>query len=245
MDGSNPRAVIGSNNPPVEWPPFDAFKDHIGDLFAEAQHHLDGAGVKSEAEAEAIAKLLDALRTAGKDADKARAEEKRPHDEAGKAVQAKWKPLIERAELAVDVCKKALAPWLMAKEAAARAEAERTRKEAEAKALAAAEAMRATTLDDLAGREQAEDLLSEAKAAEGRATKAEKARPQAAGGARATTLRSYFHPELVNASEALKHFIKTRPDDVKAALLRLAEIEVQNGARSLPGFNVIEERRVV
>lgn len=241
---ANPRAVVGDNSPPEE-DAFGGFSAHINDLWIEATHFLDGSGVNSEPEAEAVSKLLDLIRTAAKDADKARAAEKKPHDDAGKVVQAKWKPLLDRADLAVDTCKKVLAPWLQAKEAAGRAEAERARHEAEAKAAAAADAMRTTSLADLDGREHAERLLKDAKRADADATRAEKARPQAAGGARATTLRSYFHPELTDASAALRHFVSTRPDDVKAALLRLAEIEVQNGARAIPGFQVVEEQRVV
>jgi hypothetical protein len=40
------------------------------------------------------------------------AEEKKPHDERCKAVQAKWKPIIDKADLATSTAKEALAPWL-------------------------------------------------------------------------------------------------------------------------------------
>lgn len=237
-------ATIGHNMPPEE-SAFAGFHAHIGDLFDEAKNFLDGDPISTEAMAEAVARLMDDIRKAHKDADKARAEEKKPHDDAGKAVQAKWKPLLERAELAVDTCKKALAPWLKAKAAEQAAAVEKARQEAEAKAKAAAEAMRATTLDDLSGREQAEAMVADAKKAEADAKRAESARPQAAGGARAATLRTTYRPELINASEALKHFVRIRPDDVKAALQHLAEVEVRNGAREIPGFNIIAEQSVV
>lgn len=237
-------AVIGHNNPP-ETTPFEAFSVHIGDLFGEATNFLDGEPIATDAMAEAVSRLMDDLRRAGKDADKARTEEKKPHADAAKEVDAKWKPLIERADLAVSTCKKALAPWLQAQAEEQRIAAEKARQEAEEKARAAAEAARTTTLDDLAGREAAEALVADAKAAEADARRAEKARPQATGGARAATLRTSYRPELLNASEALKHFVRIRPDDMKAALLRLAEIEVRNGAREIPGFNIIAEQSVV
>lgn len=237
-------ASIGHNNPPED-DAFAAFHAHIGDLFDEARHFLDGSGVQSEAEAEAVAKLLDMSRAAAKDADKARAAEKKPHDDAGKAVQAKWRPLLERAELVADTCKKVLAPWLQRKEQEQREAAEEARKEAEAKAQAAAEAMRATNVSDLDAREQAEALVQDAKRSEADAARAEKARPQAAGGARATTLRSYYHPELTDPGAALRHYVKVNPDAVKGFLLRLAETDVTNGARAIPGFEIVEERRVV
>lgn len=237
-------ASLGHNNPP-EPSPFEAFTAHIGDLFEEAKNFLDGAGVNSDAEAEVVSRLLDEIRKAAKDADKARAEEKKPHDDAAKAVQARWKPILERADLAVDTCKRVLAPWLAKKEAEARAAAEAARREAEEKARAAEAAMRASAETDLAAREQAEALLKAAKQADRDATRAEKARPQATGGARATTLRTIYRPELTEPSAALRHYVATQPDEIKACLLRLAEIDVRGGKRTIPGFTVHEEKSVV
>lgn len=237
-------AGIGHNAAPPE-SPFDGFATHINDLFEEAKHFLDGEGVDSEGEAEAVSKLLDLIRTASKDADKARAEEKRPHDDAGKAVQAKWKPLLERADLAVETCKRALSPWLQAQESAKRAAAELARQEAEAKAKAAQEALAQASATDLAAQEQAEALVKDAKRAETAANKAEKDRPAATGGARATTLRTYYRPELVSPKAALIHYAETHPDDLKAFLLSLAETDVREGKRQIPGFVIYEEKRVV
>lgn len=237
-------AAIGHNAPPSD-DPLDAFAAHIGDLFEEAKNHLDGEGVQTQGQADAVAKLMDMLRTAAKDADKARVAEKKPHDAAAKAVQARWKPLLERADLAIDTCKKALAPYLNRLADEQRAREEAARREADEKARAAAEAARSAAVDDLAAKEAAQAAEADAKAAEREATKAAQARPHAAGGTRAATLRTYYRPELISANEALRHFVAIRPDDVKAALQRLAEIEVQNGARSIPGFNIIAEERVV
>lgn len=242
-DSPNPREFIGANNPPAD--AHDAFKAHIDDLFGEAANFLDGAGIASDAEADAVSKLLDLIRTAGKDADRARADEKKPHDDAGKAVQAKWKPLLDRAELAVDTCKKVLAPWLAKKESEARAAAEGARKEAEAKAAAAAEAMRQTNVNDLAAREQAEALVKDAKKADAAANRAEKVRPQASGGGRATTLRTTYRAELTDARAALAHYCKVQPDAIKANLLTLADADVRAGRRALPGFTIHEDRTVV
>jgi hypothetical protein len=237
-------AGIGHNEPPSE-SPLDGFAAHINDLFAEAKNFLDGEGVNSEGEAEAVSKLLDLIRTAAKDADRARSDEKRPHDEAAKAVQAKWKPLLERADLAVDTCKKALAPWLQAQEAAKKAAAELARQEAEAKVQAAQEALEAAAETDLEAREDAEALVKAARQAEAAATRAEKDRPAALGGARATTLRTYYRPELVSPKAALVHYVETQPDAMKAFLLSLAETDVREGKRTIPGFIVHADQRVV
>lgn len=237
-------AAIGHNNPP-EPTAFDAFTIHIGDLFEEAKNHLDGAGINTEAEAEAVSKLLDLIRTAAKDADKARVEAKKPHDDAAKAVQALWKPLLERADLAVDTCKKVLAPWLERKEAAARAAAEAARREADERAQAAQEAMRQADISDLASRERAEALVKDADRAATAANRAEKTRAQATGGARATTLRTSYRPELTDASAALRHYVATNPDAIKVCLQQLAEADVRRAIRTIPGFTVHEERTVV
>lgn len=236
-------ATIGHNKPPVD--PFEAFDLHLGDLFMEARNHLDGAGIKSDAEAEAVSKLLDLIRTAGKDADKARAAEKKPHDDLGKAVQAKWKPLLDRADMAVDTCKRVLTPWLQRKAAEQAAAAEVARREADRVAEIAAEAMRQTNVNDLAAREAAEALVKDAAKAEAAANRADKVRPQATGGARATTLRTTYRPELIDASAALRHYVATNPEAIKACLLGLAETDVRAGKRQLPGFTVHEEHSVV
>jgi hypothetical protein len=244
MSVATAPAKAGHNNPPKD-DPFEAFTAHIGDLFEEAKNFLDGEAIDSDAQADAVSKLLEMLRTAAKDADKARSAEKKPHDDAAKAVQAKWKPLLDKADLAVTTCKRVLAPWLQAKEAVARAAAEVARAAAEAKAHAAAEAMRQTTLDDLAGREQAEALVRDAEDAEAAARRAEKVRPQAAGDTRAVTLRTRYRPELINASEALRHYVATNPDAIKACLLSLAETDVRSGKHQIPGFTIHEDRSVV
>lgn len=237
-------ATMGHNRPPAD-DAFAAFQIHIGDLFDEAKNHLDGEPITSEAQAEGVSKLLDLIRTAAKDADKARAAEKKPHDDAAKLVQAKWKPLLDRCELAVDTCKKVLTPWLQKKFAEQAAAADAARQEAEAKAAAAAEAMRQADVNDLGAREDAEAMVRTAKQAEAAAGRVEKARPQATGGERATTLRTYYRPVLTDASAALRHYVSTNPDAIKACLQGLAETDVRSGKRTLPGFDVVEEHRVV
>lgn len=242
MDGSA-IATVGHNNPPVD--PFEGFTAHFEDLRTEAGNWLDGSAIETQAQADEVSRLMDEFRRAAKDADKARTEEKKPWDDGAKAVQAKWKPLLDSADLAINACKKCLAPWLQRIEDEKRAAAEAARKEAEEKAAAAAAAARAVSDTDLEGLEAADALADAAQAAEKAARAAEKDRAHATGGSRATTLRSYFTPVLTDAKAALMHYISTRPDDVKEFLTALAKQEVQAGKRQIPGFDVQEERRVV
>ena len=237
-------AGLGHNNPP-EPTPYDAIKVHVEDLTETARGFLDGSGVNTQAEADAVAKLMDEARKASKTADVARAEEKRPHDEAGKAVQAKWKPLLESADRVTTICKQALAPFLEAQEAEKRRIAEEARKEAEAKALAAAEAARAAEATDLAAQEQAAALEKEAKAALTAANKADKDKAHGIGGSRAATLRTSYRPVMVDGVEAARWAWQNRREECEAFFLSLAVVEVRNGKRQLPGFDVIEERSVV
>lgn len=235
-------ATIGHNNPPS---PFDDAEAQIMGLFDEAKNWLDGSGVTSEADANGVSKLLDMIRKARKSADEARVEEKRPHDEAAKDVQEKYKPLLTRADLAADAAKAALKPWLEKLEDEKRAKAEAARKEADEKARLAQEAIRSAPVTDLAAREEAETMLRDAKKAEATAHRAENDKAHAKGGARAVTLRTTYRPVLSNGVEAARHYWTARREECEAFFLSLAEKDVRAGKHTIPGFNVIEEKAAV
>lgn len=237
-------AAIGHNQPP-EPTPFEAIQVHVADLTETAKGFLDGSGVTTQAEADALAKLMDEGRKATKAADAARAEEKRPHDEAAKAVQAKWKPLMEAGDRIVAICKQALAPYLEAQEAEKRRIAEEARKAAEAKAAELAEAARKASATDLEAQEQVAALEKEAKAAAIQANRAEKDKAHGVGGARAATLRTTYRPVMVDGVAAARWCWENRREECEAFFLSLAVVEVRNGKRALPGFDVIEDRSVV
>jgi hypothetical protein len=236
-------ALIGHNNPPAD--PFEAFDAHLADLRLEAGNWLDGSPIETQAQADEVSRLMGEHRKAAKDADAARKVEKEPHLKAATAVDAKWAPLIDRANLAVTTCKEVLAPWLMKLEADRQAEAEAKRQEAEAATKAAAEAMQRAVTTDLKAREEAETLIATAKASEKAASRLEKARPQAQGGGRATTLRSYYEPVLTDGVTAARHYWTTNQAACEAFFLSLAKDDVRSGKRQIPGFDVIEERRAV
>jgi hypothetical protein len=224
-------------------PPVEVHGLHIDDLYDEAKGILDGAGVKTDADAAMVAKLLDMLRQASKSADEQRKIEKQPHDDAAKAVQSAWKPLLDKCELASSVCKKALAPFLAEKEAAQRAEAEKARIAAEQAQKAAAEALRAVQPDDLDAREKAEAAIKEANKASKSAAKLDKSKAHAMGGSRAIGLRSYWIAELVDPVAALKYYREHQPDALKDWLVDQAQRDANAGARNIPGFNLNEDRR--
>jgi hypothetical protein len=224
--------------------PATLFKEEVDDLLLEARNYLDGEPIANEQQAEAVSSLLNRLRRVAKDADEARKTEKKPHDDAAKAVQAKWTPIIDKAALASSTAKQALAPWLRQVEEKQRAEAEAARVEAERLARIAAEA-HSTASGNLQASEDAERLLKAAEAARKDAAKADKAKAHARGGERAVGLRSVWTPTLTDACLALKHYRERQPELLKEWLVEQAERDVRAGARSIPGFDVTEARVAV
>jgi len=240
MNAKVQEAGLGHNNPPS---PFDEAEAEIGGLYDEAKHWLDGSGVATDADADGVGKLLDMLRKAEKRADDLRKEEKRPHDDAARAVQTKWKPILDRVTLAIDACKKALAPYLAKKEAAQRIEAEARRREAEEAETAAREAFATTRPDDLEGREQAERQAELAKDLTKQAARVAKAKPQAKGGVRAIGLRTYYRAEVSDPNAFAKYVWANHRDDLNAFLAELAQRLVDGKQRDIPGVTVHEDKR--
>lgn len=221
-------AVIGHNGPP-EPTPFEAAAATIETLRVEAQNWLDGEPITTQGQADAVSKLLDDARKAKAKADAARVEEKRPHDDAGKAVQAKYKPLLDQADTVAVLAKRVLEPFLMAQEAAKR-EAERVAREAAAKAYAEAQAARdaARATTDLDAAEAAERAAAEAKAATIAAKAAAADKGAARGGARAVTLRTVRTAEVVDLT-ALMRWVWTHD---QGALSGWAETYAHNAVRA-------------
>jgi hypothetical protein len=237
----NAPAAIGHNVPPD---PAEAFSLHLADLEEQAQHFLDGEPVETREQAEAVSRLLGMVRKASNDADEARKAEKKPHDEAGKAVQEKWKPIFVKADLIASTAKQVLAPWLTKLEREQRAAAEAERQEAERLAAAAREALEKAGTS-LSARIGAEALVKAAGKADKAAKRAEGAKAHATGGERAVTLRPVWTPTLTDPVAALKHYRETQPCALKEWLLEQALKDVRGGKRSIPGFTVTESKVAV
>lgn len=238
---------IGDNNPP-EPTPYEAAVEKVTALYDEALQWLDGEPVDRQELADGLARMLNDIRAAKKQADDARKIEAEPFDKGKAEVQSRYKPLLEKADLAADACKKALAPWLAKIEEAKRAEAERLRKIAEEAERAAQEAIRKANAENLAARESAEALVKKAKADAIAANKAGRDTAKAAGGSgRAVSLRSVWRPELTDLTAACRYFWSTTMGRKEFEMLvqRLAEEEVRHGKREIAGFNVVEEKVAV
>ena len=247
-------AGLGHNMPPEatqpEPSPFDAVRIHIEGLIEEAKPYLTGAEITTDEQASEIKRLKDDIKLAHKAADDARIAENIPFDTGKAAVQAKYAPLIAdtkamrgKTVIALETLNEVLTPYLQKKEREAEEEAARKREEAEELARFAAAAIRESA-GDLEAREEAEELVSAAVFANLDATRAANTKVHVKGEGRAEGLRSYWTPVIVDRQAALRHYVTTRPDDIVAALLRLAEADVRDGKRAIPGFAISEDRRV-
>jgi hypothetical protein len=238
MAEADPRLSIGGNNPP----PRELHALHIEELMEQAQGFLDGEPIANQAQADAIGTLLGMLRQAKSGAEEQRKIEAKPFDDGKAEVQAFWIPLKGRIELAEDIAKKALAPFLAAEEARKQAEAARAREQARRAQRAAQEALQAASTPNLAAREEAERLLTEANKADKAANRAEKAKPMAAGLGRSVSLRSRWTATLTDSAKALSHYRERQPEELREWLREQAQRDVNGGARDIPGFSITEER---
>ena len=232
--------------------PFDLISEDAQDLLLEARNWADGTPISTQEQADDVSRLIESLRLNAKAADEARKDENKPHDDAKAAVQAKYAPLWADPKTktpgqvfkAMDALKAGLGAFLRAKEAEKR-EAERIAREAAEKAAREAqEAMRAADASDLSAREAAEAKVAEAEAAERAARAAERDKAHAAGGSRAMGLRTRWTAKLKDSHAAAAHYWKINPGAFDELLQKLAETDVREGKRTIPGFDVIEERVV-
>lgn len=219
---------IGSNNPP----PDAAFSLHIDDLFSLLSDTLAGTTVDSDEKEAAIDQLMDDFRKASKDSDKQRATEKKPHDDAGKEVQERWKPIIAKADRGVAACKDALTPYRIEKQRIADEAVRKAREEAEAKQKAAQDALRQS--DDLEAKFQAEQDLEAAKKLAAVANRIDRA---------PTGLRTHWEAELTDKGAALRHYLKTQPDEFSDLIQTLADRDARGARPPVPGVLYHERKK--
>lgn len=187
--------------------------------------------------------LLGRVTEMAKKVEAGRKEAKEPHLEAGRRVDADFKPLTDTLTALKDAINRPLAAWLKAEQDRQRAEAEAARKAAE-EAAAFQEAM----ADD-------EDMAAKAKAfADKRRIEAEMKQAQAegagrvqsaAGFTRAAGLRTYRSAEITDAAALVAHFA-SHPDVIDAAhkAANAAIRAAKGGPVSIPGVRVVEEQKV-
>jgi hypothetical protein len=125
---------IGDNNPPDE---LALMKGEIEAASAGIAAYKEITDDQQQARAQSLRSRLLELSTG---ADKKREAEKKPHWDAGKAVDAKWQPLVAAAKAAADTIRAAMAKFETAKAQKARAEQEEIARKAREAAAEAAKA---------------------------------------------------------------------------------------------------------
>lgn len=237
----NPRARIGGNAPPLTL--YEQAEKRVEDVYGEAKLWLDGATVDSQELADGIANLIDTLRKARTFADDTRKTEKKPLDDLIAEIQERYNPLLQKADLAIDTCKRAVAPWLQKRADEIAEAARKAREEAEAKRRIAEDALRASFATDITKREAAEKLLKDAKKAETAANVAGR-QVATAGGAfgRATGLRTIMSAAIDDPVLAARTVWSEDREAMLGFLIEWAERQVRGGRRGIPGFKIIESK---
>ena len=230
--------AIGGNYPP------ESLDEQIKEYAAMAVGWLKDLGGKiaSQKDADMASNYRAELLRLKKEAEKTHKSEKAPHLEAGRAVDAKWKPVISEADDASAVMRKAAGAFLAAEE-------ERQRKEAHEKWLKEQEAARKE--QERIEAERKKKMEDDPIAALTEPEHEQVAPPPPpepvkvqAGGQRGkrTGLKTVTSYVVVDHAKALAFFADS--DDVMALVAKLAERASKAGV-DVPGVEKKEERVAV
>jgi hypothetical protein len=135
-----PEPTVGDNSENVHVDEAEALKDQIAAALAGMTAYEKITDDKTAAKALSLRNRLNEL---SGQADKIRVKQKEPHLEAGKAVDAKWQPLVKNAKAGADKVRDAIGAW----ETVKLQEQRRIAREAEQARLAAEEAARTVSPD--------------------------------------------------------------------------------------------------
>lgn len=209
--------------------------------------------LKTEDEAEKAADFLRQLRKLfnKKDGalDTARKDFNKPHEDAVKENNDRFRPLTRKVEIAMAALKKLQTVWLTKKEQELEEERRKAEAEAEAKRKAAEDAEKAAAEEqggDVIGRQfEAEEAQRQADEADKEAARAAKARPKtgSAFGAKGISLRKREMPVIIDVTKIPARALKKLCDKpyVRDALTRALREDIEF-ARTLDGVEVREQR---
>ena len=223
------------NNPPSA---AELFADEIESLKAR----IAAFPPITEANAGEARDLIGLAKKLAKDIDAKRDEEKRPHLEAGRAIDATYKPLVDAANTAPAPLSKALLDHINEQKRLAAEAAEKARRMAEEEAKRAA----ALADDPILG----EDVVEAAKLAEQKAEVAAASVKTAntvkgSEGFRAAGVRVTYKAKVTDWPALVAHF--AMHPDVQAAAEKAANAMIRStkGTIAIPGVEVIEVESLV
>jgi len=226
-------ATIGDNSGDL------SLAEQIKEFASQALGWFRKHGVTDKKSSDMAANYRAELLRLAKSADGEREAEKRPHLEASRAVDAKFKPIIEEANSAANEIRDGLTKWMRAEEA--RLEAERQAKyEAERKAAEIAR----KAAEDQRAKQMAEDpiaaLTSEPDPLPELPLPPEPVKIQAGGQrGRKTGFREVTKYVVTDYAAALAH-VKDHPD-VRAAVEKVCAAQAKAGA-AVPGVETKVEK---
>lgn len=211
--------------------------ESIKDAVSQAMEWLKASGVKDQVSMDMAANYRAKLLDLAKQADAEREAKKRPHDEAAKAVQAEYKPIIDSAKAAADTVRDALSKYMAA-------EQEKARKAAEEAARIENERRLAEYQRRLAA--EAEHALNDRDAGpvpEPKIVAPEPVRIQAGGQrGKKASLREMTRWRVDDYAAALSH-VKEHPE-VRAVVEKVAFAQARTGA-AVPGVSSYIEQVAV
>lgn len=212
------KAEVGHNEPPPEADTHETIKEQMANLLRSAQKLIKAGEAKDQETADSASLLAVALVDLQKKADQMRKAEKKPHDDGAAAVQAKWKPMIEAAEIYLSVKRMVIGPYL-----------KRLDDQKQAAELVAEKAMMAAmqTGDSLALEQAILETPAPVDVAAGK------------GGRRATGLVTIKIVTITDRAEVLKFF--AHREEITTLLQSMAEKAVKAGGK-IPGITVTEDK---
>lgn len=242
------QAGIGHNKGPA----FNV--EAVDALTAEANEIADAASewakveIATETKAGELKDFLDTARKKLKAIEDRRAEEKKPHLDAGREVDTAFGRIKDIIERAGKLAKGPLEAYLKEQQ---RIADERRREEQRIAREAAAEAERERQIAErnqnaaaiIEAEEKAKEAAAASKASEGPARA--KVSSATGTGANRTGLRTYRSAQIVNINQAMLHY-RGNPD-LAECITRLANADIRaaKGAKiTIPGIDILEEQKL-
>ena len=232
---NNPRATMGDNNPPPDLPydlaafqPLELRAREIADAGAA---WINLPKIETEEQAQKANDFLAQVKKIEKDTEAERKLQKKPHADAGAAVDKAFNGLLEPLSKIAGQVKPKLLAFAEAKAAEERAEKARLAEEAR-KAAEEAERLKAQAeaRGDVFGQAEAEAAAKDAEKMAKEAAKETKTQIKSAtGGCRTLALRKTKRARIANINKAFAHFRDhengSYGEALETLLIRMAEAE--------------------
>lgn len=220
---TNPPPAGHNNPPPFDPAALDACRSKAREFIDAGGDWMDLGDIQTDEQSARLTDYVSGLRKVYQQVEAERKAQKKPHDDAGKAVTAAFSPLLDAMERVLDRMKPMQERWLRKKQVEAQAEQKRLKDEADAKLrLAESQAAAAMSRNDVLGEIEAERLRDEAaKLAKTASAPVSMKASSATGGGRSMSLREVRSGQITNINQVFLHFRDT--PEVLDCLQRLVD----------------------